>query len=207
MMTSTKTYTVAITGASGAAYALRLIEQLLITDCHLYILISKAGQIVLRTEAGLDIPANPKKAQQWFVERFLVDSGRLDVFATEDWMSPVASGSNPPDAMIVCPCTTGTLAAVANGLCHNLIDRAADVVLKERRKLIMVIRETPYSMIHLQNMLQLTKAGAVILPANPGYYNQPQTVADIIDFVVARILDQLHIDHNLVPRWGKENPA
>lgn len=204
MKKTKKTYSVAITGASGAAYALRLIEQLLLTDCQLYLLISKAGQIVLRTEAKLDIPANPKQAQLWFIDRYKVEKSRIRVFATEDWMSPVASGSNPPDAMIICPCTTGTLAAVANGLCHNLIDRAADVMLKERRQLILVIRETPYSEIHLKNMLQLTQAGAVMLPANPGYYNQPQSIEDIIDFVVARILDQLKIDHSLVARWGTE---
>jgi 4-hydroxy-3-polyprenylbenzoate decarboxylase len=127
----------------------------------------------------------------------------LRAFGREDWFAPVASGSNPADAMVVCPCTMGTLAAIAQGLADNLIERAADVMLKEARKLILVPRETPLSAIHLDNMLRLARAGAVVLPANPGFYHHPQRVEDIVDFIVARILDQLRIPHQLVRRWGE----
>ena len=116
--------------------------------------------------------------------------------------APVASGSNPPEAVVICPCTTGTLASVANGICDDLIDRAADVALKERRRLILVVRETPLSSIHLENMLRLAQAGAVIMPANPGFYFRPQTVEDIVDFMVARVLDHLDVAHSLSARWG-----
>ncbi|PKO51813.1 MAG: aromatic acid decarboxylase, partial [Betaproteobacteria bacterium HGW-Betaproteobacteria-21] len=126
------------------------------------------------------------------------------------WFAPPASGSNPPDAMVVCPCTMATLAAIAAGLSQSLIERAADVVLKEQRKLVLVPRETPYSAIHLENMLKLARLGVCILPPNPGFYHHPQTVQDLVDFVVARVLDQLGVPHALMARWGeneKGNPA
>jgi flavin prenyltransferase len=126
----------------------------------------------------------------------------LRAFGREEWFAPVASGSNPPDAMVICPCTMGSLAAIAAGLADNLIERAADVMLKERRPLILVPRETPLSAIHLENMLKLARAGAVILPANPGFYHRPQDVGGVIDFIVARILDHLGVAHALMPRWG-----
>jgi len=122
----------------------------------------------------------------------------------EDWRAPVASGSNPADAMAVCPCSMGTLGAIAGGLADNLIERAADVMLKERRPLVLVPRETPLSAIHLENMLKLARAGAVILPPAPAFYTRPQTVADVVDFVVARVLDHLRVPHDLVPRWGDD---
>ena len=122
----------------------------------------------------------------------------------EEWFAPVASGSNPPDAMAVCPCSMGTLAAIASGLADNLIERAADVMLKEARKLVLVPRETPFSAIHLDNMLRLARAGAVILPANPGFYHHPKSVGEVVDFVVARVLDQLAVPHQLMPRWGAD---
>ena len=140
-------------------------------------------------------------------ERFGARDGQLTVFAREDWLSPVASGSNPADAMAVCPCTMGTLGAIAHGLADNLIERAADVMLKERRPLVLVPRETPLSTIHLDNMLKLAHAGAVILPPAPGFYTHPKSVADIVDFVVARVLDQLRVPHDLVPRWGEDRAA
>ena len=142
-----------------------------------------------------------------FSERFGARAGQLAVFAREDWLAPVASGSNPADAMVVCPCSMGTLAAIAHGLADNLIERAADVMLKERRPLILVPRETPLSSIHLDNMSKLAHAGAVILPPAPGFYARPQTVGDMIDFVVARILDQLRVSHELLPRWGEDRAA
>ena len=118
-------------------------------------------------------------------------------------MAPVASGSNPADAMAICPCSMGTLGAIAHGLADNLIERAADVMLKERRPLVLVPRETPLSVIHLDNMSKLAHAGAVILPPSPGFYTHPQTIDDLVDFVVARVLDQLRVPHALVPRWGE----
>ena len=129
------------------------------------------------------------------------------MFGREDWYAPPASGSSPADAMIICPCSMGTLASIAAGLAQSLIERAADVALKEGRKLVLVPRETPFSAIHLDNMQRLQRAGAVILPANPGFYHRPQSVADLVDFVVARVLDQIGIDNDLVARWGAPVPA
>ncbi|WP_456406863.1 UbiX family flavin prenyltransferase, partial [Thiolapillus sp.] len=122
----------------------------------------------------------------------------------QQWTAPVASGSNPPQALVVCPCTMGTLASIAHGISDDLIDRAADVMLKERRQLILVVRETPFSAIHLQNMLTVTQAGALVMPANPGFYYQPESVNDLVDFMVARILDHLRVEHDLLPRWGAD---
>lgn len=126
------------------------------------------------------------------------------MFGREEWFAPPASGSNPPDAMVVCPCTVATLASIAGGLSQNLIERAADVVIKEGRKLVLVPRETPYSAIHLENMLKLARLGVCILPPNPGFYHHPQSVQDLVDFVVARILDQLGVPHTLMARWGED---
>ncbi|MEW8536754.1 MAG: flavin prenyltransferase UbiX [Candidatus Thiodiazotropha endolucinida] len=193
---------VAITGASGSAYALRLIESLIAADRDIYMMISQAGQIVLKMESDLELPGQPAEMERVLMERFNARADQLRVFGRQQWMAPVASGSNPPGAMVVCPCTTGTLSAIACGASNDLIERAADVVLKERRKLILVVRETPFSEIHLENMLKLSRMGALIMPANPGFYHNPTTLQEIIDFMVGRILDQLDIDHRLMPRWG-----
>ncbi|MCG7980081.1 MAG: UbiX family flavin prenyltransferase [Candidatus Thiodiazotropha endolucinida] len=193
---------VAITGASGSAYALRLIDSLIAADRDIYLMISQAGQIVLKMESDLELPGQPAEMERVLMERFNARADQLRVFGRQQWMAPVASGSNPPGAMVVCPCTTGTLSAIACGASNDLIERAADVVLKERRKLILVVRETPFSEIHLENMLKLSRMGALIMPANPGFYHNPTTLQEIIDFMVGRILDQLDIDHRLMPRWG-----
>jgi 4-hydroxy-3-polyprenylbenzoate decarboxylase len=197
-----KTICLALTGASGMPYGIRLLECLLEAGCHVQLLYSQVAQIVAKQEMDLDLPARAKEAEIFFRERFIALPGKLDVYSREEWFAPVASGSNPPDAMVVCPCTMGTLASIAQGLASNLIERAADVVLKEGRKLVLVPRETPFSAIHLENMLRLSRAGAVILPPNPGFYHHPQSVEDMVDFVVARILDQLAVPHTLMPRWG-----
>ena len=194
----------AITGASGSAYALRLLEQLLAAGRQVYLMYSQAAQTVVKMEADLDLPSRPSEAERSLSEHFGCSVGQLRVFGRQQWMAPVASGSNPPEAMVVCPCTTGTLASIAHGMCDDLIDRAADVVLKERGKLILVVRETPFSAIHLENMLRLARAGALIMPANPGFYYRPQTTQDIVDFMVARILDHLDVAHVLLPRWGAD---
>jgi 4-hydroxy-3-polyprenylbenzoate decarboxylase len=198
-----KTITLALTGASGMAYGLRLLELLLGAGHRVYLLYSQAAQIVAKQEMDLTLPARPAEAQAWLAERYGAGEDRLRVFGREEWFAPVASGSNPGDAMVICPCTLGTLSAIAQGLADNLIERAADVMLKERRPLVLVPRETPFSAIHLENMLRLARAGAVILPANPGFYHRPQSVDEVVDFVVARVLDHLGVEHRLMPRWGE----
>lgn len=198
-----QTIAVAITGASGSRYGLRLVECLIRAGVRVYLLISQAGQVVLKMETQLDLPAGPSAAEAFFSERFGAETGQLRVFGRQQWMAPVASGTNPPDAMVVCPCTTGTLATIASGMSQDLIDRAADVVLKERRTLILVVRETPFSVIHLENMLRLARAGAIIMPANPGFYFNPTSLDDLIDFMVARVLDHLDVPHELTRRWGE----
>jgi flavin prenyltransferase len=200
---TSRTITLALTGASGMLYAMRLLDKLLEAKRQVYLLYSQAAQIVAHQELGLTFPTRPQDAAAFFSERFGAQQGQLRAFGREEWFAPVASGSNPADAMVICPCTMGTLAAVAGGLADNLIERAADVMLKERRPLILVPRETPLSAIHLENMLRLTHAGAVILPANPGFYHHPSSVAELVDFVVARVLDQLQIEHQLMSRWGE----
>ena len=198
-----QTICLALTGASGMPYGLRLLECLLAAGCRVQLLYSQAAQIVARQEMNFDLPSRPAEARAALLARTpTVDPEKLAVFGREEWFAPVASGSNPPDAMVVCPCSMGTLAAIAQGLADNLIERAADVVLKEGRKLVLVPRETPFSVIHLENMLRLARAGAVIVPPSPGFYNHPQTVADLVDFVVARILDQIAVPHDLARRWG-----
>jgi 4-hydroxy-3-polyprenylbenzoate decarboxylase len=196
------TVTLALTGASGMPFGLRLLECLVAARCHVYLLYSSAAQIVAKQECALTIPTQPREAARMFAERCNATDGQIEAFAREDWNAPVASGSSAADAMAICPCTVGTLGAIAAGLADNLIHRAADVMLKERRKLVLVPRETPLSTIHLENMLKLAQAGAVILPPSPGFYNEPQSVADLVDFVVARVLDQLGVGHSLQPRWG-----
>ncbi len=206
-MTVPLTVTLAFTGASGFAYGLRLLRALVESNRHVYVLYSPAAQIVARQECDLVLPAQPREAGRALARLCGAADDALTVYGREDWMAPVASGSNAADAMVVCPCSMGTLAAIAHGLADNLIERAADVMLKERRPLVLVPRETPLSTIHLQNMLQLAQAGAVILPPAPGFYDRPQTVAELVDFVVARVLDQLRIPHRLGPRWGAPAPS
>ncbi len=196
------TITLAITGASGANYALRLIECLITANYRLYVLCSSAGRIVLDTEVGLKLPASPDAASKLLTEKFNAKAEQITVFGKEQWFSPVASGSAAPKQMVVCPCSTGTLAAISQGMSDNLIERAADVVIKERGQLILIARETPYSTIHLQNMLSLSQMGVTIMPASPGFYHQPKSIEDLIDFMVGRILDHINIEQSIMPRWG-----
>jgi len=195
--------TVALTGASGAQYGLRLIQCLVAAGVGVYVMISKAAQVVIATETALTLPADTAKAERLLGDLYGAAAGQIQVFGREQWMAPVASGSGSPTATVVCPCSTGSLSAFASGASNNLIERAVDVALKERRQLILVPREAPYSEIHLENMLRLTRMGALILPASPGFYQRPQTVEALIDFVVARILDQLGVEQTLLPRWGE----
>ncbi len=200
-----KTIVVAWTGASGLPYGLRLVDCLLGAGSRVWLMYSQAAQIVAKQETDLVLPAQPREAQRLLAERFKDVGGRLTVFGRDDWYAPPASGSNPPDACVICPCTMGTLAEVAAGLAKDLITRSADVVLKEGRPLVLVPRETPFSAIHLENMLKLARAGAVILPPSPGFYHHPQAISDLVDFVVARILDRLAIPHDLMQRWGADH--
>ncbi len=200
-----KTVTLALSGASGMAYGLRLLECLLHADLNVNLLVSQAAHIVAKQELGVSLPARAIDLEKQLNGSMGTQQGQLRVYGREDWNAPVASGSNAADAMVVCPCSMGTLAAIAHGMSDNLIERAADVMLKEQRKLILVPRETPFSVLHLENMLSLARIGTVILPANPGFYHLPQSLEDVIDFIVARILDQLGVPHELMARWGEDD--
>ncbi|WP_374973739.1 flavin prenyltransferase UbiX [Spongiibacter marinus] len=198
-----KAVTLAMTGASGAQYGLRLLECLLAAGCPVHFMISKAALLVVATETDEPLPAKPQALHKHLVERFGCPPDQLQVHGPEDWMAAVASGSGAPTRMVVCPASTGTLSAIACGASNNLIERAADVVLKERRQLILVTREMPLSSIHLQHMLSLSQMGVTIMPASPGFYRRPTSVDEIVDFVVARILDHLDVAQTLLPRWGE----
>lgn len=194
----------AMTGASGAIYGLRLLECLLQAGERVYLMLSPPAQIVVAMETELKLPGRPADIQAYLGERYGAAPTQLQVFGKDQWTAPLASGSNAPRAMVVCPCTSGTLAAIAHGSSDDLLERAADVALKERRDLILVLREMPLSSIHLENALKLSRMGAVIMPACPGFYHDPKGIGDLVDFVVARVLDHLHVDHRLSSRWGGE---
>ena len=200
---SKKIISLAITGASGVQYGFRLLEMLLQKNHTVYLMVSKAAQVVIGMETDIALPGRCQDMQVFLTERFQCDKDQLHVFGEDEWTAPTASGGGLVDAMVVCPCSMGALSAIATGASNNLIERSADVMLKERRKLILVPRETPYSDIHLENMLKLSRMGVVMLCANPGFYNKAESIDDLIDFVVAKILDQLDVVHSLQPRWGE----
>lgn len=200
-----KTVTLAMTGASGAQYGLRLLQCLLAADVRVWLLLSDAAQVVINTETDCQLPGSgdDQAVEAFLADRFGARPGQLTLFGKRDWFSPVASGTGSPASMVICPASGGTLSAIACGASNNLIERAADVALKERRQLILVPREAPYSEIHLENMLKLTRMGAMVLPASPGFYQRPRTLEDLVDFVVARLMDQLGVEQGLLPRWGE----
>lgn len=188
---------VAITGASGAPYAVRLIESLASAARSVQLIVSGHGFRLLETEMGIktiDVLRTRVGARAWDMHVTVFDDG--------DRGAAPASGSALNDGMVICPCSMGTLSAIAAGSSRSLVERAADVALKERRKLILVPRETPLSAIHLENMLRLTRAGAVVMPAAPGFYHRPTSIDDLVNFVVARVLDHLGVTHSLVSRWS-----
>ena len=187
-----------ITGASGAPYAARLVQALGAADCELGICISRAGYEVIATELYRD-----ESLPQDEIAARLLDGVEATIYSERDWKSPYASGSAKVDAYVICPCSMGTLGTIASGAMSNLIHRAASVALKEERRLILCPRETPLSHIHLRNMLELKQAGATILFLAPGFYHGADTVDDLVDFMVARCLDQLGVDQELIPRWGQ----
>lgn len=203
-MSAQKSIALAITGASGAQYALRLLECLIEARHQVVVMISQPGQIVIGMETDLKLPGRPAGMQKYLTTRFNADEGQICVLGRDQWTASVASGSAVPEAMVICPCTTGTLSAVACGASRSLLERAADVVLKERKKLVAVVREMPFSVIHLEHMLKLARMGVVIMPACPGFYHNPRGIDDMVDFVVARVLDHLQIEHHLIPRWGEK---
>lgn len=204
---SPRTINLAFTGASGAQYGLRLLQCLVAAGCTVNVMVSRAAQVVMATETDLKLPGSPPAMQAALAGFTGAAPGQLLVFGREDWFAPPASGSGEKAPLVVCPCSTGTLSALATGASNNLIERAGDVALKERRQLILVPREAPYSEVHLENMLKLTRMGAVIMPASPGFYHNPQSVNDLVDFIVARILDHLGLPQDLMPRWGEERAA
>lgn len=201
MTVSARTIVLGITGASGAPYAVRLLEQLLSAGMRVCLSISPAGATVIQQELGITLDL-----QRFDLSALVPQAsdlpGEVTYFHHQDLMAPMASGSARTAAMVVCPCSGGTLSSIAHAASGNLIQRAADVHLKERRPLILVPRETPLSTPQLENMLRCSQFGATILPAMPGYYHQPQAIGDLVDFVVARILDQLQIEHRLSKRWN-----
>jgi 4-hydroxy-3-polyprenylbenzoate decarboxylase len=194
-----RTFVVGMTGGSGAAYGLRLIDVLLSAGARVMLAASSAARRVLAFEEGVTIDNADDALLRLAREELRVG---LTVYRQVAVESSPASGSAAIDGMVICPCSMGTLARVAHGLSTNLIERAADVALKERRRLIVVPRETPLSLVHLRNMTALAEAGGIVLPAMPGFYHRPRTVADMVDFVVARILDHLGVKCELVPRWA-----
>jgi 4-hydroxy-3-polyprenylbenzoate decarboxylase len=195
------TIVVAITGASGAVYGLRLVEELLATGRRVALLASSPGLAVLRHEAGLDWTGSAAERREKMRGHF--GSASLEHYDQDDFFAPVASGSSAPQGMVIAPCSMGTAGRIAAGLSNTLIERVADVALKERRPLILVPRETPFNTLHLENLLRLSRAGAQILPAMPAFYHRPQTVEALVDFVVGKILDSLGIEHALFQRWGE----
>jgi 4-hydroxy-3-polyprenylbenzoate decarboxylase len=195
-MNGTPPIVVGITGASGAPYAVRLLQALTAARRPISLIVSKYGLRLLATEAGIESMDALRDAvgiDAW--------ASYVEVFSNDDRGAAPASGSSRTAGMIVCPCSMGTLSAIAVGASRSLIERAADVTLKEQRKLVLVPRETPLSAIHLGNMLRLTRAGAVIMPASPGFYHRPEQISDLVDFVVARMADQLGVEQKLVKRW------
>jgi 4-hydroxy-3-polyprenylbenzoate decarboxylase len=188
-----------VTGASGAPYAERLLRALAAADCEIGLSASRSGIEVLATELYRD----PSLAREEVLERFVGTAANVTVYSETDFRSPYASGSAKVDAYVICPCSMATIGTLASGAMQNLIHRAASVALKERRKLVLVPRETPLSSIHLRGLATLNDAGAVVLFAAPGFYNAPETIEDLVDFLVARCLDQLGIDNVLAKRWGQ----
>ncbi len=196
-----RSITLAMTGASGAQYGLRLLECLVQANCQIQFLISEAARVVVETETELTLPGD-EALEDFLTLNFDAEPDQILVNTSRDWFSPVASGSAAPRSMVIGPASGGTISAIACGASNNLIERAADVVIKEKQQLIVVPRETPLSELHLENLLKLARLGVTVMPAMPGFYQNPQTIDDLVDFLVARLLDHLNIEQSLLPRWG-----
>jgi flavin prenyltransferase len=196
------TYTIAISGASGAPYALRLLQVLIKGGHSVYLSISGDGLSILNDETGLMLKGSETDIQYALEKHLEAKEGQLNYYDEDNMYAPIASGSVKIDAMVVIPCSMKTLASIAHGFASNLIERAADVTMKEKRKLVIVPRETPLSPIHLRNMLTLSEMGCHIIPAMPAFYHHPKRISDMVDFIVGRVLDGLGIENDLSPRWG-----
>ena len=191
-------YVIGITGASGSIYGVRLIQELALRKHAVHVAITAAGKEVMKEELGV---SGFRKMDKLGLSKI---RGNIKIWENDSFEAPFMSGSNAPKAVIVIPCSVGKLAAIANGISSNLLERTADVALKEKRQLILVVRETPLSLIHLENMVSAARAGAQILPAMPAFYHHPKTVDDMVNFVVGKILNLLRIEHKLFRRWRKE---
>ncbi len=203
----TRPITLGVSGASGMIYAVRSLKFLLANGYHVELVASKAAIMVWQSENEVAMPANPKQQEQFWRDRCEENGGHLNCHAWSDVGANIASGSFRTLGMVVIPCSMATVAKIAQGLSSDLLERAADVHIKEGRKLVVVPRETPFSLIHLRNLTALAETGARIVPAIPAWYHQPQTIEDLVDFVVARAFDQLDIDSDLIQRWqGRGNP-
>ncbi|MEK6682304.1 MAG: flavin prenyltransferase UbiX [Nitrospirota bacterium] len=196
------TYIIGITGASGVVYGVRLLDYLSAKGHKIYLSITKEGLLIIKDEVGLDLSGSETEVNKKLKRYFKISGEAISYFSEDNLSSPVASGSVKIDGMIVAPCSMKALSAIANGFSSNLIERAADVTLKEKRLLIAVPRETPLNSIHLDNMLKLSKMGVYIVPPSPAFYNHPRSVDDMVDFIVGRILDCMNIKNNLYKRWG-----
>lgn len=197
-MSNLKSYAVGITGASGSIYGVRLVQELLKQGNKVHLVITDAGWQVLAHELAWNADNREANLEKYFTE----NTGNLFYYAIKDFNAPIASGSYKSDGMIVIPCSMGTLSKIAHGSSSNLLERTADVVLKEGKQLIIVPRETPLNAIHLDNMLVLTRAGARILPAMPGFYHNPESIDDLVNYLVGKVLDSLGVEHHLFKRWG-----
>ena len=197
----------AVSGASGVVYGLRLAQCLLEAECRVSMIFSQNAKIIAESECGIAIPESPESARDFLLENLFTgaESENFQIFDENNWNAPLASGSGAPDSYIICPASMATIADIAHGAAHNLITRAADVVLKLRRPLVLVPRETPFSTLHLQNLLKLSEMGAVVFPAAPAFYQNPENIGDLIDFMVARILDFLGLAPDNLPRWGENS--
>jgi 4-hydroxy-3-polyprenylbenzoate decarboxylase len=196
------TYTVAISGASGAPYAHRVLQALITGGHNVYLSISGDGLSILNDETALKLKGSDTDIQYALEKQFEAKEGQITYYDENYMYAPIASGSVKVDAMAVIPCSMKTLASIANGFASNLIERAADVMIKEKRKLILVPRETPLSAIHLKNMLTLAELGCHIVPAMPAFYHHPKRVSDMVDFIAGRVLDSMGVENDLAPRWG-----
>jgi len=195
-------YTIAITGASGAPYGMRVLEALIKGGHKVYLTITGDGLLILNDETGLMLKGSETDIQFALEKHFAAKEGQLRYFDEDNMYAPIASGSAKVDGMVVIPCSMKALSSIANGFASNLIERAADVTIKEKRKLIIVPRETPLSTIHLRNLLALSETGCHIIPAMPAFYHHPENLQDIIDFIAGRVLDALGVENELSPRWG-----
>jgi 4-hydroxy-3-polyprenylbenzoate decarboxylase len=195
-------YTIAITGASGATYGMRVLRALITGGHNVYLTITGDGLHILNDETGLMLKGSETDIQYALEKHLEAKEGQLRYFDEDNLYAPIASGSSPVDGMVVIPCSMKALSSMAHGFASNLIERAADVTIKEKRKLIIVPRETPLSTIHLRNMLALSEAGCHIIPAMPAFYHHPKKITDMVDFIAGRVLDALGLENDLSPRWG-----